>query len=140
MSDEKPSIPDSPILDCHQHFYDAGRFRYPVFEARSAGFEALVGDYSALPRVYLPTDYARDTEGLNSVQSVCAEFMSGDPAGEIRWLNELAETTGRPNGIIASVDFLDPQLNRVLDEYAGARRVRCVRQHLAWHPTNPALR
>jgi predicted TIM-barrel fold metal-dependent hydrolase len=38
---------DLPIIDCHQHFYDAGRMRYPVFEGRSAGFEALLGDYSA---------------------------------------------------------------------------------------------
>ena len=48
-----------PIIDCHQHFIDARRLRYPVFMQRSAGFEALVGDYGALPRVYLPEDYAR---------------------------------------------------------------------------------
>ena len=40
-----------PILDCHQHFIDARRLTYPVFAQRSAGFEALVGDYAALPRV-----------------------------------------------------------------------------------------
>jgi len=131
---EKPAI-----LDCHQHFYDAGRFRYSVFETRSAGFEALVGDYGALPRAYLPQDYTRDSEGLNIVQTVWAEFMSGDPAGEVRWANELGNATGRPNGMIASVDFFDPGLNRILDECALARRVRCVRQHLAWHPTNAAL-
>jgi predicted TIM-barrel fold metal-dependent hydrolase len=44
-----------PILDCHQHFYDAGRFHYPVFATRSEGFEALVGDYSALPASTYPT-------------------------------------------------------------------------------------
>lgn len=128
------------ILDCHQHFFDARRFRYPVFETRSAGFEALVGDYSTLPRVYLPEDYARDTEGLNVVQTVWAEFMSEDPGGEVRWANELAEANGRPNGMIASVDFLDPELDRVLEEYGALGHVRCVRQHLGWHPTNPALR
>ena len=67
MASEGPAI-----LDCHQHFFDATRFRYPVFETRSAGFEALVGDYSSLPRVYLPEDYARDTEGLNVVETVWA--------------------------------------------------------------------
>lgn len=128
------------ILDCHQHFFDARRFRYPVFQTRSAGFEALVGDYSTLPRVYLPEDYARDTEKLNVTQTVWAEFISDDPGGEVRWANELADATGRPNGMIASVDFLDPGLNRVLEKYAASGRVRCVRQHLGWHPTNPALR
>jgi predicted TIM-barrel fold metal-dependent hydrolase len=135
MNSEKPAI-----LDCHQHFFDARRFHYPVFDTHSAGFEALVGDYSALPRVYLPEDYAQDTAGLNVVQTVWAEFISDDPGGELRWANELAKVTGRPSGMIASVDFLDPQLDRVLEQYASMGHVRCVRQHLGWHPTNPALR
>ena len=128
------------IIDCHQHFYDAGRMRYPVFESRSAGFEALIGDYSALPRVYLPEDYARDTAGLNVAKSVWAEFISDDPVGEVRWAAELAKAPSRPDGLIALVDFLSPDLTRTLDAYASAGPVRCVRQHLAWHPTNPLLR
>jgi predicted TIM-barrel fold metal-dependent hydrolase len=134
MGSERPAI-----LDCHQHFFDARRFRYPVFETRSAGFEALVGDYSALPKVYLPQDYARDTQGLNIVQTVWVEFISDDPVGEVRHANELANATGHPSGMIARVDFLDAGLNRLLDEYASIGHVRCVRQHLGWHPTNPAL-
>jgi len=128
------------ILDCHQHFFDARRFRYPVFEARSTGFEALVGDYGALPRVYLPENYVQDTEGLNIVETVWAEFISDDPVQEVRWANNLADATARPKGLIARVDFLDPDLDRILDEYASMGHVRCVRQHLGWHPTNPALR
>jgi predicted TIM-barrel fold metal-dependent hydrolase len=115
-------------------------FRYPVFQTRSAGLEALVGDYSTLPRVYLPEDYSRDTKDLNVVQTMWAEFISDDPIGEVRWAHELAHATGRPDGMIASVDFLVPGLDRVLDKYASIGHVRCVRQHLGWHPTNPALR
>jgi predicted TIM-barrel fold metal-dependent hydrolase len=59
-----------PIIDCHQHFIDSRRLRYPVFMQRSAGFEALVGDYGALPRAYLPEDYARDVNGLGVVETV----------------------------------------------------------------------
>jgi hypothetical protein len=69
-----------PIIDCHQHFIDSGRLRYPVFMQRSAGFEALIGDYSALPRVYLPEDYARDVNGLGVVKTV---WRSSFPT--IRW-------------------------------------------------------
>jgi hypothetical protein len=85
----------------HQHFLDARRLRYPVFVERSAGFESLVGDSSALPRVYLPEDYLRDVSGLNVVKTVWAEFLSDDPAGEVRWADELAQATGRPDGMIA---------------------------------------
>jgi predicted TIM-barrel fold metal-dependent hydrolase len=128
------------IVDCHQHFYDGGRFPYPVLQARSEGLEALLGDYSALPRVYLPADYARDAQGLNIAQTVWVEFLSQDPAGEIQWAKKLVDTIGRPTGMIARVDFLDPHLNQVLDEYGSIGHIRCVRQHLGWHPTNPALR
>ena len=99
-----------PILDCHQHFYDTRRFHYPVFATRSEGFEALVGDYGALPRIYLPDDYARDTSALNVVGTVWAEFISTDPVDEACWAQELANATGRPDGIIALVDFSSPDL------------------------------
>ncbi len=128
------------ILDCHQHFIDERLFRYPVFQQRSAGFEALVGDYSALPRIYLPEDYARDTAGFDVVRTVWAEFISDDPLGEVRWAQELAQTAGRPQGLIARADFLSPELEHTLDLYTSIDRVRAVRQHLGWHPTNPALR
>ena len=129
-----------PIIDCHQHFIDARRLRYPVFLQRSAGFEALVGDYGALPRVYLPEDYARDVNGLGVVKTVWAEFISEDPMGEVRWAQELAHTTGRPQGMIGLVDFSSPEIERTLDLYASIEPIRAVRQHLGWHPTNPLLR
>lgn len=129
-----------PIIDCHQHFIDSRRLRYPVFMQRSAGFEALVGDYSALPRVYLPEDYARDVNGLGVVKTVWAEFISDDPMGEVTWAQELAHTTGRPQGMIGLVDFSSPEIEHTLDLYTSIEPVRAVRQHLGWHPTNPLLR
>ena len=129
-----------PIIDCHQHFFDARCLRYPVFAQRSAGFEALVGDYSALPRVYLPADYERDAGALNVVKSVWADFISDNPMTEAGWAEQLAEAAGPPHGMIALIDFLSPDLHRTLDLYETMQHVRCVRQHLGWHPTNPELR
>ena len=34
------------------HLYDSRAVRYGVFEHRDPTFEALVGDYSGLPRTY----------------------------------------------------------------------------------------
>jgi predicted TIM-barrel fold metal-dependent hydrolase len=128
------------IVDCHAHFVDAELFTYPIFQRRSPGFEALVGDYSALPRRYLPADYLNDANGLNVVKTIWAEFMSTDPAREVRWANTLSHGGRLPQGIIALVDFLRPDAGQVLDSYVSLGRVRAVRQHLAWHPTNPFLR
>src|SRR5512147_1021355 len=47
----------------------------PNFPA-SLGLHPLVGDYSALPRHYLPKDYAADTGELHIKRTVWAEFMS----------------------------------------------------------------
>ncbi|MFZ0592487.1 MAG: amidohydrolase family protein [Bryobacteraceae bacterium] len=127
------------IVDCHAHFLDAQVHTYPIFEQRSPGFEVLVGDYSSLPRRYLPEDYSKDTTGF-AVKTVWAEFMSADAGKEARWAENLSGAAGQPHGIIAVVDFLSPNIEKALDSYSSLRHVRAVRQHLAWHPTNPLLR
>lgn len=128
------------IIDCHVHFIDERVIRYPVFAQRSAGFEALVGDYSALPRIYRPEDYFADVSGFPVVKTVCAEFMSDPPFEEVEWAQRLSAENGHPSGILAVADFADPKLASRLDRYLSLGRVRAVRQHLAWHPTNPLLR
>src|SRR5262249_7850549 len=105
---------DLPIIDCHHHFIDSRCLRYPLFMQRSAGFEALVGDYSALPRVYLPEDYARDVNGLGVVKTVWAEFISDDPMGEVTWAQELgsydwsASRPDRPGRLLEPRDRAHP--------------------------------
>ena len=134
-------IQDSlPIIDCHQHFYDSSVLGYGVFTAPSAALTALVGDYAALPRIYTPDDYEREIAGLNVAGSVWAEFISSDPEGEVRWAVALARDNRLPSSLIGLVDFADPGLDRLLDGYAAAGPVHCVRQHLGWHPTQPSLR
>jgi predicted TIM-barrel fold metal-dependent hydrolase len=129
-----------PVLDCHAHFLDAQLHTYPIFQQRSAGFEALVGDYSSLPRRYLPEQYFRDAEGLNVVGTVCAEFISTDPLREAQWLDGLCSAQAYAQGVIAVADFLDADVESVLSSYRPLRYIKVVRQHLAWHPDNPALR
>ncbi len=127
--------PDSiAIVDCHVHFVDAQALSYQIFQQRSASFEAIVGDYSALPRRYLPEDYLNDTRGFNVAKIVCAEFMSDDPIGEVRWALALSNEHGYPQGMIAQADFLSPDVARVIDSYGSIPRLRAVRQHLALDP------
>ena len=129
-----------PIIDCHQHYYDSHALSFAVFNEASPGFTALVGDYAALPRVYRPEDYARDTRDLNVVGSVWVEFISGSPLDEVRWAAALTPNIDRPTSFIGVADFADPALDRRLDAYQCVGPVRCVRQHMGWHPSQPALR
>ena len=128
------------MIDCHVHFIDASRFCFPIFRQRSAAFEALVGDYSALPRRYLPADYLADAAGLDVEGTISAEFMSSTPLEELRWAQSLANAGGHPTGMIACVDFRAPDFEHTIEVYRALGRVRAVRQHLTWHPTNDLLR
>ena len=129
------------ILDCHQHFIDERLFRYPV-RSNSA---ALVSRHwlattAPCPEFIFPrTMHA--TQPASTLSGPYGQSLFRTiPWGEVRWAQELAQTAGRPQGLIARADFLSPELEDTLDLYTSIDRVRAVRQHLGWHPTNPALR
>jgi predicted TIM-barrel fold metal-dependent hydrolase len=123
------------IVDCHVHFVDVRSHRYPIFQQRSAALESVVGDYSALPRRYLPEDYLQEVGECNVVKTVWAEFMSDDPVKEASWAQALSNESGHPHGLIAQADFLSSEVVRVIDSYGCLPRVRAVRQHLAFEPS-----
>jgi len=113
---------------------DAQVRSYPIFRQRSAALESLVGDYSALPRRYLPEDYLKEVGGFKVVKTIWAEFMSDDPVGEASWAQALTHENGHPHGLIVQADFLSSEIVRVIDSYGSLPRVRAVRQHLAFQP------
>ncbi len=137
--DHNVDLSQLAIVDCHLHFLDAQVNRYPIFEERSAAFETIVGDYAALPQCYRPEDYLKDTKGFHIVKSVCAEFISEAPVEEIRWLRNLSDKTGHPSRVIARAEFMSPNIQHLLNAYLSIGRVCAIREHLAWHPTNPLL-
>jgi predicted TIM-barrel fold metal-dependent hydrolase len=119
---------DGPVIDAHQHFWDLEANHYPWL----AG-ETLVahryGDYSPIKRTYLPADYLRDAAGHNVVASVYveAEWDPSDPLGETRYVSGLAESSGRPNAIVAQAWLDDENVDEVLAAQARFARVRSVR-------------
>ena len=47
------------IFDAHVHLFDGEANTYAFLEREDPTFRTIVGDYSALPRRYLPDDYLR---------------------------------------------------------------------------------
>jgi len=125
------------IIDAHGHLYDHRQNRHEFLENVDAVFEALIGDYSALPRRYLLDQYLVDQTGLQVVGLVWHEFLSSDPIREVRWAQQLAENSPVPISIVGLVDFLAPDLEQRLDAYALCRNVAAVREHLGWDNENP---
>jgi predicted TIM-barrel fold metal-dependent hydrolase len=120
------------IFDAHVHFLDCEANSYAFLERQDPTFQAVVGDYSALPRRYLPENYLRDSASCRAEGVVWYEFLSADPVGEAQWGQRLADASRRPQPMVVRVDFLDPALEERLEAYAALPNVVAVREHLGW--------
>ena len=129
-----------PIVDAHVHLYDGHAVRYGVFERRDATFEALVGDYAALPRAYGLDDYLRATRSRDVSGLVWHEFIAEDRLAELAWAQRLAASAAVPMALVGLVDFADPDLPRRLEAYRDVRGLTAVRQHLGWDDGTPLRR
>lgn len=129
MIDKKPAV-----VDAHAHLYDWRKNRYSFLETPDHLFEALIGDYSSLPRVFGFDDYLRLNPEVTVRGFVWHEFMSTDPVREVAWAQELARHSPVPMAIVGRVDFLSSDLEKTLDEYARNPNVSAVREHMGWDP------
>ena len=128
------------MIDAHVHLYDSREMRYEHLERVDAMFEALIGDYSTLPRSYLLDDYLRDESGCEIEGIVWHEFMSADPVREVDWAQRLADNFQIPMAIVGLADFLAPDLERTLESYARCANVVAVREHIGWDEHNELRR
>ena len=123
------SKPDAfPIVDPHQHFWDLSRNYYPwLCDPKPVHFR--YGDYSSLKRNYLPPDYLRDAAGLNIVKTVHEDALwdPSDPAGEPRWLEQVAAEYGYPHACVGTAHFARDDIERVLAGHAKSKLTRGVR-------------
>ena len=127
---------DDGIVDPHQHFWDLRHNYYPWLTDRPvAGFR--YGDYSAIKRDYLPDDFRRDAVNQHVVKTVHveAEWDPGDPVGETRWLQELANAHGLPTAAVGQAWFGRDDIADVLAGHAEYPIVRSIRQKPAAAPS-----
>lgn len=128
------------MIDAHVHLYDGDAVSYAIFQRRDPTFEALVGDYSALPRRYTLDDYRRATAARSVEGIVWHEFIADDPVAEIHWAQRLADDSDLPMALVGLADFADPQVEERLDLLSSLSSVTAVRQHLGWDPVDPVRR
>jgi predicted TIM-barrel fold metal-dependent hydrolase len=128
------------VVDAHMHLYDGLANRYEHLERVDAMFEALIGDYSTLPRRYLFDDYVADMSSVEIDGIVWHEFLAADPLREVEWAQRLAEGLRVPMAIVGPVNFLAPDLEATLESYARCANVAVVREHLGWDGGDPLRR
>ena len=120
--------PPIPIVDAHQHFWDP-RFNYHPWLCDQPPIAFRYGDYSALRRPYLPSDYLADA-GRHAVAKtvyVEAEWDPRDPLGEMRYVERLRHETGFPTVAVAQAWLDRDDCAEMLAALAQFEFVRGVR-------------
>lgn len=122
------------IIDAHMHLWDLKNNYYWLNEALP-NFEKLVGDYSALRKNFLIQDYLAITAKHNITKAVHIEAFGfpEDPVNESKWIQQIADQYGLPNGTVAYVKLDDPHVEEVLSRHVECKNVRGIRMALNWH-------
>jgi len=132
--------PRQSTVDAHVHFYDSHANTHDFLDRTDPVYEALVGNYSSLPKTYLLQSYLKDTKSRQVDGIIWHEYLSSDAVKETRWAQHVAQTSSVPIAMVALVDFLDPRLEERLETYHSLPNVTAVREHLGWDHVNPLKR
>ena len=80
-------------------------------------------------RNYFAEDYIAETRTSNVTKAIHIQSAIGskDPAKETEWLQQAADRTGFPHGIIAHADLRDPGVESVLERHCQYPNMRGIR-------------
>ena len=125
------------IVDSHHHLWNIDELYYPWLT--DAIRPVAYGDYSAIRKNYLLSDFRCDIGTLDVVKSVHVEAGHDPrhPVVETRWLQEIADdprSNGFPHAIVAFVDLSRPDAAKIVDQHQKFANVRGIRQMLHFGP------
>ena len=112
-------MPNSPVVDSHQHFWELSRLEYSWMPEGE----------SPLRRNFLPADLRPLIADAGVDRTVIVQAHQS--MDETYWLLDLADETDFVAGVVAWVDLADPNVGATLDELM-TRRYFCGVRHL-WH-------
>lgn len=116
------------IIDPHHHLWDPQLNDHPWLRCEPM-IPFRYGDYSALRQPFLLPDYDRVSSAWNVVASVTmeGEWNPEDPAGEVAWMAQLREQSGRPAAHVAQAWLDRDDLPMLLEQFAELAFIRSVR-------------
>ena len=137
MSDSATSIGLRAIVDARVHLYEGAGHAYPHFKRPNPTLKTGLGDYSALPKMYVPEAYKDDTQGYKVDGIVWHGIVTDDTLEETRWAQRLADTSPIPQAIVARVDFLNPILESQLERFQDLRNLTALGTQVGSNITHP---
>jgi predicted TIM-barrel fold metal-dependent hydrolase len=118
------------IVDAHFHLWDRAAQGLAWDWLVPGTPHPLLGDIGPLQnREYTVDDYVAEIRphGVTKAVHVQAAIGSADPVRETEWLQEYADRTGFPHGIVAHADLKDPDVEGVLERHRAHPNMRGVR-------------
>jgi predicted TIM-barrel fold metal-dependent hydrolase len=124
------------IVDAHQHFWDIGKNYYPWLQDEPM-IPFRYGDYSAIRKNYLPTDYRKDADGYEIVGSVYveAEWDRKNPVAEMKYIDALRRAEGLPSVAVAHAQLDAPGAQSILEQQSAFSFVRSIRHKPRANPS-----
>jgi predicted TIM-barrel fold metal-dependent hydrolase len=118
------------VIDTHVHFIDQTdpRLRFSWLEPEFV--HPRLGDIGDMKHlVWKPEGLRAEARftGLTKVVNVQAALDVADPVDETAWLQEHADRTGWPNGIVAYVDLAAADAEAQLDRHMAYANLRGIR-------------
>jgi len=125
------------IIDAHHHIWR--RRDLPWLDGPMQ--PRIFGPYEAIRRDYPISEFLSDLAGSGVTQSVYvqANWAKNRFEDEVAYVQQAADETGFPQGIVGYADCLADDVRPQLDRLTKYRGMRGVRMQLQWHE-NPQYR
>jgi predicted TIM-barrel fold metal-dependent hydrolase len=124
-------VADLPFVDTHIHFYDLRKTDFVYSWLQPEFVHPIIGDINAIKTlVFDATAFRGESRFANvpKIVHVQAALGAPDPVAETAWLEEMAQATGWPNGIVAHSDLRADEVETELERHlAASQRVRGIR-------------
>ena len=124
---ERSDVADIPFVDTHVHFYDLRKKDFVYSWLQPEFTHPIIGDINAIKTlVYEATAFSAEGRFANVTKIVHVQAALGapDPVGETAWLEEMAQTTGWPNAIVAHSDLKANDVQVELERHVAASPAR----------------
>ena len=124
-------MPKVDFVDTHIHLYDMKHPELFYGHWQPGVPHPTLGDQiqRLAERSYFAEDYVAETRNANVSKAVHVQAAIGtkDPVKETEWLQEAADRTGFPHGIVAYADLRDSDVESVLERHCQYPNMRGIR-------------
>ena len=123
-----------PFVDTHIHYWDLKdeSLRYVWLERDWV--HPILGNIDGLKVLrYMAEEFIGETrfQNVSKIVHVQAAIGIADPVEETRWLQEQADRTGFPHGIVGHCDLMEPNAEETLERHLAHANFRGVRDFAA---------